>query len=109
MTAVSPQAFAQQATADKPATCWDYNTLAETVGSRFGLKGAVDDTILNRTGYYTLTRLPAKLSAPLSGGAQSWFKVELKAEAEGDSAPLTMSGMLVELDNVTRSPTRIVT
>ncbi len=100
MTAVLPQSFAQQATADKPAMCWDYNTLAESVGSRFGLKGAADDTILSRTGYYTLTKLPVKLSAPMSGGTQSWFKVELKAEAEGGSAALTLSGMLVELDNV---------
>ena len=93
-------ALAQQATADKPAMCWDYNTLADNLGSRFGLKGAVDDTILSRMAYYSMTRLPAKVSAPLIQLSNTWFNVEIKAEAEGANEPLALSGLLVELDNV---------
>jgi len=100
LIAASPQALAQQATAGKPATCWDYNTLADNLGSRFRLQGAVDDTILNRMAYYSMTRLPAKVSAPLIQLSNTWFNVEIRAEAEGADAPLALSGLLVELDNV---------
>lgn len=98
--AVAIVAGALPAVAQDPVSCWDYNTLADNVGSRFGLKGTPDDAILSRSAYYSLTKLPAKVSAPLIGGHNSWFKVEFKAEADGADAPLAPSGLLVELDNV---------
>lgn len=80
--------------------CWDYNTLADNLGSRFGLKAGVDDTILSRAAYYSMTRLPAKVDAPLIPLSNASFKVEIRAEADGADAPLALSGLLVELDNV---------
>jgi hypothetical protein len=88
------------AVAQEPVSCWDYNTLADNVGSRFGLKGAADDTILSRSAYYSLTKLPAKVSAPLVGGYGSWFKIEIKAEAQGAEGALALSGLLIALNNV---------
>ncbi len=93
-------ACALPAVAQEPVSCWDYNTIADNVGSRFGLKGTQDDAILSRSAYYSLTKLPAKVSAPLIGSYSSWFKIEFKAEADGADAPLALSGLLVELDNV---------
>ena len=90
---------AAQAVAQEPVSCWDYNTLSDNVGSRFGIKGALDDTILSRSAYYTLTRLPAEASAPMTGRYNSWFKLEMKAEAQGADGPLALSGLLLELDS----------
>lgn len=89
------------ASAQEPVACWDYTTISDNVGSRLGLRGAPDDTILSRSAYYTLTKLPSKLSMPMTGGYGSWFKVEFRADAEGADAPLALSGLLVDLDNIT--------
>lgn len=99
VVAGAPPAASQQATAEKPAMCWTYNTLAESVGSRFGIKGAVDDAILSRAAYYTITRLKPTVAAPIAAGSSTSFKVELRAEADGADLPLKLSGLLVELDN----------
>ncbi|MDP3494733.1 MAG: hypothetical protein Q8R82_16600 [Hyphomonadaceae bacterium] len=99
MTAIAPQAFAQQATAEKPVMCWDYNTLADGAGSRFGIRSSVDDQILSRAAYYTVNKLKAKVNSPLAAGVSTWFKLELRAEAEGVDAPVALSGLLVELEN----------
>lgn len=98
--AVSIVAGALPAVAQDPVSCWDYNTIGDNVGSRFGLKGTPDGAILSRSAYYTLTKLPAKTSSPLIGNYSSWFKVEFKADADGADGPLALSGLLVELDNV---------
>lgn len=98
--AVAMVACALPAVAQEPVSCWDYNTIADNVGSRFGLKGTPDDAIISRSAYYSLTKLPAKVSAPLIGNHSSWFKIEFKAEADGADTPLALSGLLVELDNV---------
>jgi len=94
-----PQAASQQATADQPVMCWTYNTLGENIGSRFGIKGAVDDAILSRAAYYTITKLKPTVAPPIAAGSSTWFKVEVRAEADGADAPLKLSGLLVELDN----------
>lgn len=98
--AVATVTGALPAVAQEPVSCWDYNTLADNIGSRFGLKGTKDDAILSRSAYYSLTKLPAKVSAPLTGNYSSWFNIEFKAEANGADGPLALSGLLVELDNV---------
>lgn len=105
VAAVAPLAGAQQATADAPAMCWTYKTLGDGAASRFGLKGSVDDAILSRMAFYTLTKQKAKVSSPFGAGASTWFKVELRAEAEGASSPVSLSGLLVELENPIVSPT----
>ena len=97
LAAVTPPSMAQQATADAPAMCWTYKTLGDGAASRFGLKGSVDDAILSRMAFYTLTKQKAKVSSPLSAGASTWFMVALRAEAEGASSPMKLAGLLVEL------------
>ncbi len=104
MAASAPLAAAQQATEDKPVMCWDYTTLADGAGSRFGLKGAVDDTILSRAAYYVINKVKAKVVSPMAAGTTTWFKVELRGDAAGAVDPVALSGLLVELENPLFAP-----
>lgn len=91
---------AAPAAAQAPVACWDYTTIAEKVGGRFGLKGAPDDTILSRSAYYVVNGLPVKVSQPLSGQGSAAIKFELRADAEGAEAPMKLTGLLVEVGGV---------
>jgi hypothetical protein len=88
------------ATAQSPVACWDYTTIADKIGGRFGIKGTADDTILSRSAYYDVRGLSVKVSAPLAGVYNSAIKLELRSDAEGAETPLKLSGMFVEVSDV---------
>lgn len=95
IAALAPHAAAQKATAGAPASCWRYATPAEGVGSRFGIKGDVNDAVLSRAAYYNLTSRKVTTQAPFMGTTSVWLKLELRAEAKGPDGPLALSGMMV--------------
>ncbi len=88
------------AVAQEPVACWDYTTINDKAGSRFGLKGAPDDAILSRAAYYYLNGLPVKLSEPLTGLSSAAIKVELRSEADGAEAPMKLTGLFVDVSDV---------
>ncbi len=99
--AVSNSALAQKATPEMPASCWRYGVTSDGVGSRFGIKGTTDDRVLSRTAYYALISKKVSARSPIAATSGALFKVEYRSEAAGLEDDLELSGLFVELDNVT--------
>lgn len=91
---------AAPAAAQAPVACWDYTTISDKAGSRFGIRGASDDAILSRAAYYYVNGFRVKLSEPLTGASSAAIKVELRSEADGAEAPVKLTGLLVDLSDV---------